>query len=157
MSHISEIAVKGVEGEADVVDLDAFAAAVESLGGTFHRGRRTYRCYPGGYVGDTKPPAWWNRSMWEKCDHAASFPGCDYDVGLVQVGAAYKVVLDYWSAGGLHAKLGGATAPLLTKAYADFRNAEIAHRSVLAEAARLGLAATSEQVSPGVRKVVVTF
>lgn len=157
MSHITEVAVAGVAGEVDVVDLDAFASAVGQLGGTFLRDQRTYACYPGGWVGDTKPPEWWDRSMWERCDHAAAFPDCEYEVGLVKVGGAYKVVMDYWHGGGLSKRLGGDSAPTLMKAYAEHRNATLAEEALLAEAARQGLAARVEQASPGVRKVVVSF
>lgn len=55
-----------IKGQIEVKDLEAFAAAVKEIGGCFHQGQRTYTMYQG------KQP----------CDHAASFPGVNYQVGL---------------------------------------------------------------------------
>lgn len=155
MSHITAVAVEGVEGESGVVDLDSFATAVAELGGEFKRGQKTYACYSGGWVGDTAPPAGWDPSMWGKCDHAASFPGCKYEIGLVPLDGTYRIMFDYYGADGLAKLLGGSTAPRLTALYAEVRNAVVAEERLLAEAAAEGLYATVESVAPGIRKVVV--
>lgn len=55
-----------IKAQIEVTDLKAFEAAITELGGTFHRGQKTYRMYQG-RIG---------------CDHAASFPGINYEVGL---------------------------------------------------------------------------
>jgi len=155
LSHIAEIAVKGVAGESLVRDLDALAAAARSLGGELLRGKRTYKCYPGGWVGDTRPPEWWTPDMWEKCDHAIAFEGCEYEVGVVASGGGHRLVFDFWRAGGLRERLGGDDAPRLMAAYADRRNMALARDALLAEAAAQGYAAEVVDVGPDVAKVVV--
>lgn len=58
-----------LKGNIEVKDLDAFAKAVQELGGTFHRNKNRYTMYQG------EMP----------CDHAASFPGVNYQIGLKEM------------------------------------------------------------------------
>mgnify|MGYP001774035533 CR=1 FL=1 len=53
-------------GQIEVKDLEAFAAAISELGGTFHQNKRSYTMYKGELP----------------CDHAASFPNVRYGIGL---------------------------------------------------------------------------
>lgn len=117
MSHITEIEI--AHDDNAVVDLEVLELAAEITGGQLVRDQKTYKCYPGGWMGDTKPPEWWSPEMWGKCDHAIRYPDCDYEVGLVERDGKFKIVWDYWSQGGLLDKLGGNEAPLLKTAIAN--------------------------------------
>jgi hypothetical protein len=141
VSHIATIA-------CEVRDLDAFEAAVRRLGGEFRRGQPTYRCYPGGYQGDTPLPAGMTLDQWGKCDHAARFAGCDYEVGLVrQPNGTYQLRWDYWSPGGLLHHLGGEAAPRLVQAYAV--------EKAKAEARRMGLEPAETTLADGTIKITL--
>lgn len=119
MSHIIDVKVKDEEGvEVDTSNLDAWELAAASLGGALVRNQKTYRCFSKGWVGDTPPPAGWDPSMWEKCEHAITFPGCRYEVGLVRMNGKLTPLFDYFTGEDrLKLKLGGMDAPLLSKAY----------------------------------------
>lgn len=131
MSHIATC-------EVVVNDLAAWQAGVERLGGTFHEGQKTHRWY-NLFIGDTPMPEGMTKADLGKCDHAASFPGCSYEVGLRDNhDGTFTMVYDYWQAGGLSRALGGDALPKLTQAYATERT--------LAEAEFHGHAVMSEEI-----------
>ena len=110
MSHIAKC-------EVVVNSIAAFRAAVEALGGTFHEGQKTHKWY-NIFVGDTPMPEGMTKADLGKCDHAASFPGCSYEVGLRANGdGTFTMAFDYWRAGGLSEALGGDALPKLCQAY----------------------------------------
>lgn len=152
MSHVATVAVK-------VTDLDALRAACTRLGGKFLEGQRSYRWF-GSWVGDTafsaemfdtaeefaKVRAMTPRDQKEymtaklgRCDHAMSFPGATYDVGVkVAADGSIRLEWDYYSQGGLTRVLGGDSAPKLSQAYAA--------EKMKIEARRMGHAVESEEV-----------
>jgi len=62
MSHV--VAIK-----LEVSDIDVLAAAVESLGCTFHRDQKQHR--------------YWSGKM-SPCEHAISVPGTRYQIGVIK-------------------------------------------------------------------------
>jgi hypothetical protein len=131
MSHVSDIKVV-------VDDLDALAAAAARLGGELVLGQKTYAWW-GRWVGDTPLPDGVSEADLGRCDHAIRFPGCTYEVGVTAIGdGTYKLQFDYWSSGGLAARLGGADAPRLVQAYGIERG--------IAQARALGYPVIGEEV-----------
>ncbi len=110
MSHIVTI-------KTQFRSLEAIKAAAERLGGTFHEGQQTYVWF-GQYMGDYPLPAGVAREDLGKCDHAISFPGCTYQLGIVKTGpTTFELRWDFWERA-IREKLGGEAAPLLKQAYA---------------------------------------
>jgi hypothetical protein len=93
-----------------------------------------------------------------ECHHMISFPGCDYEVGVVEMGdGTYRLVWDYVD-GALFNKLGGKDAPKLAEAYAKCR-AENKRIAQIAETYRAkGKKVTFESVpnSP-IKKLVIKW
>lgn len=91
MSHVADVA-------CDVQELDAFESAVQRYGGTLIRGKKTHRWY-GRFENDWNDQrAASNRrdpKTFGHCDHAVSFPGINYEIGLCanQTGG-YDLVYD---------------------------------------------------------------
>lgn len=73
MSHEIKVAI-------EVKDLKAFEQAIVELGGRFHKGQRTYTKYR-----EQAP-----------CDHAASFPGINYQIGLKANDASKRSFSPVW-------------------------------------------------------------
>jgi len=96
MSHVVTV-------QTEVSDLEAVRAAAEAMGGTFHVDQKTHQSY----------------YSKEKCDHAISFPGASYEVGI-KVGGDGKARLAYdpYPTGGLGRVLGGQKAEKLMQNYA---------------------------------------
>lgn len=69
MSHVVRMAVK-------ITSLSAAKKAVARLGGVFYEGQKTHRFYGRGQG---------------KCDHAFTFPGCEYEVGLLKLDSGPSV------------------------------------------------------------------
>jgi hypothetical protein len=113
MSHV-------VVMKTRILRLDALRKAVEKLGGTLQLGQKTYRWY-GRWMDDYhENDAAYRQGIkvedYGTCDHAISFPGCSYEVGVVQQGQEYALVWDYVDYG-LRDKLGGEKAERLMQAY----------------------------------------
>lgn len=122
MSHVADV-------QLQVLDLDALKAAVEGVGGIWHEGKTTHRWY-GRFLND------WNSEAeavnrrdpetFGKCLHAISFPGVNYEIGVVAhtSGKGYDLVYDNFGSGGSHdgqlleKKLGGAGLPAMKQGYA---------------------------------------
>lgn len=142
MSHVTESTTK-------VVDLDALEKAVVDLGGTFHRGQ-TQAAWWGSFVDDST--AW--RSMFTeeeaariaalpkaerqaiiekemaRCDHAISFPGCRYEIGVTQTeDGRFRLRYDEYD-GGLVEKV-GKNAGKLIKHYGVHRAVKEAQKARL--------------------------
>lgn len=130
MSHVVSIAI-------EFQDLDAIKAACRRLGWTFREGQGTYRWF-GHWVDDSPVPrhlfaeeAEYNRvvamsrdarrlymdQLLGHCEHAISVPGCDYEIGIQNVGGKWVPVWDWFHAGGLHTVMGTNGGPL-AQAYA---------------------------------------
>lgn len=105
MSHLAKI-------EIEIKDLSALKTAVQKLGYEFREDQQTYAWY-GRWVGDTPLPDGVSQDELGKCSHAIRVPGCKYEIGVVQKGAGYILLWDYWHAGGLSQKNVG----LLKQAY----------------------------------------
>ncbi len=132
MSHVATVDIK-------IKDLTALRQACEAAGGKFHEGKKTYNWY-GRWVGDTA----FTREMFEtveeyervlnmtagqqrehmtgllgRCHHAMSFPGANYEVGVVvQSNGEFRLMFDYYYDGGLSRVLGGDKLPKLMQHYA---------------------------------------
>jgi len=99
MSHISRI-------QLDVNNLNCLEKAVKKLGGTFHKNKTEFSYYAG---------------RKGKCLHAASFPNCSYDLGIVQGenNKSFGLEWDSFSQGGL-TKVLGTNADKLKQLYTSF-------------------------------------
>jgi hypothetical protein len=78
-----------IKGTIEVKDLTAFAKAIKELKGRFHKNKRSYTMYKG------QMP----------CDHAASFEGVNYEIGLKEEPTkrgTYTPVWDTYGSGGRH-------------------------------------------------------
>lgn len=108
MSHITEIKLK-------VKDLDALAAAAETLGFTFVEGKKTYRWY-NRFVNDSDEGRAFARERgveaMGRCEHvlrAKDHTSDDYEIGVVKAldGDGYTLAYDSWGPGKkLEAKAG---------------------------------------------------
>jgi len=117
MSHVVE------SKQVPILDLTAAEAAFKRIGGTMHRGQKTYKWY-GRWVGDTAaPPGYATHQEFldslGKCSHAVSFPGAGYEVGIVeQPDGSHKLQWDYYGPGGLMRFMGDKEAGKFQQAYA---------------------------------------
>jgi len=124
MSHITE-------ATAEVTDLECLKEAAQDLGGKLHENQKTHKWW-GRWVGDAPLPAGVKEEDLGKCDHAISFPGCEYEVGVVkQANDKYALRYDYYATGGLERKLGGKNAELLMQNYGVRKAVKQAHRQRL--------------------------
>jgi hypothetical protein len=100
MSHVSKI-------EIQVNDLEALQAACERLGGKFLHGKTRYEWF-GQFMRDWPLPDGIKEEDLGKCQHAMSFPGARYEVGVVPTknGKGYTLLFDFWRSGGLDKVLG---------------------------------------------------
>jgi hypothetical protein len=97
LSHITDVRINA-DGETSIVDLDALIRAVLILGGIFHKGVKKFRWW----LRDMKDSLWPDFVIRDgrtggivkpgECHHMISFPGCDYEVGVVEMGATVAVV-----------------------------------------------------------------
>ena len=117
MSHVADV-------NLHITDLDALETAVREAGGELHRDQRTHRWY-GRSVGgatSTRDPR-----TFGKCEHAISFPGIQYQIGVVKhpSGTGFDLAYDNWGNDGQHdgqrleKKIGGPEAPVLRQGYAS--------------------------------------
>lgn len=152
MSHVVSIAV-------EFKDLDAIKAACQRLGFTFREGQRTYKWY-GHWVDDSPVPRHlFSEAEYEritrmdkthrqafmndvlgKCQHAIRVPGCEYEIGLIQIGEKWVPVWDWYCSDNLGEVLGQDGGPL-AQAYA-VEKAKI-------EATQRGYPVVEEQLSDG--------
>jgi len=96
MSHISKI-------NLEVNNLPCLEKAVKKLGGTFHKNKTEFSYYAG---------------RKGKCLHAASFPNCSFDLGIIKgENNDYVLQWDSYSSGGL-SKVLGENANKLKQTYA---------------------------------------
>lgn len=98
MSHVARM-------EIEVTNLKALARAAVRLGGTMVLDQQTHQ----GYYGAK-----------EKCDHAITFPGCKYEVGVVKlIGRAQESYALQWDSyeSALAEKMGGHGGNALIQAY----------------------------------------
>lgn len=100
MSHIAKI-------HLEIKDLDALAAAAESLGCELVRGQKDFLWYAG-----RRNP----------CDHAIRVKNAKrrtYEIGVIADGeGSFRLECDFWDSGGLE-DIVGAEAKKLRQAYAE--------------------------------------
>lgn len=120
MSHIGEV-------QLHIMDLDALELAVTEAGGIFHRGKTDHRWYGRSVGGNTSRR---DPKTFGKCEHAISFPGINYEIGVIkhESGVGFDLAYDNWGSGGstygqhdgqlLEQRIGGANAPVLRQGYA---------------------------------------
>lgn len=123
MSHVASI-------ELEIRDLDALAAACESLGLELVRDQKTYNWW-GTSVGDTPLPVGYAKEELGKCQHAIRIKGTNlngsinrreaYEIGLSarRDGKAGFIMLwdTYQGGNGLVEKVGGEKAEKLCQGY----------------------------------------
>jgi len=110
MSHIATVKTK-------FRDLDCIEQAAHRLGGKLARGQKQHRWF-GQWVGDTPMPAGVSEQDLGHCDHAISFPGAKYEVGVVdQHDGTFSLRWDYYGSGGLMKHMGNANGDRFTQAY----------------------------------------
>lgn len=111
MSHIADVRMQ-------IKDLDALRSAVEALGGTLVMGQKTHRWF-GKFLNDwDSDRAAVNRrnsNTFGLCEHAITFAGIDYEIGVVKDGESYELIYDTYG-GALDAKL-GVGLPMLKQGY----------------------------------------
>jgi len=134
MSHISKI-------ELEIMDLSVLRQACGRLGLEFVKDQRTYAWY-GRWVGDTPLPEDVSIDELGRCDHAITAPGASYEIGVVRKGKSYRLIWDYYQAGGLN-KVIGKDGGLLKQAYA-VEKAKL-------EARRKGYSVTETATDTGLR------
>lgn len=94
MSHLAKIEMK-------VKNLDSLAQASKNLGGVFNKNQTEFK---------------WYSIEKGKCDHAISFKGASYEIGVIKEGSVYNLSLDNFYSGGLP-KFVGNNAGLLKQEY----------------------------------------
>lgn len=139
MSHIVKI-------ETKIKDLVALKLACKSLGFEFVEGQRTYAWF-GRWVGDTPMPEGLKVEDLGKCTHAIRVPGAKYEVGVMSTSSGYELRWDYFSSGGLLARLGGQKAGRLVQAYAVEKTKR--------EASRRGQVVKTQTLSDGSVKLTL--
>lgn len=105
MSHISKI-------DISITNLNCLKKTIQFLGGTFHENKTEFKYYAGSKG---------------KCNHAASFPNCSYELGIVKSkdNKSFGLEWDSYSSGGL-SRLLGMQAEKLKQKYAYFLTKETA-------------------------------
>jgi hypothetical protein len=96
--------------------LAGLEAAAGRLGGQFLKGQKSYKWY-GHWVGDTPMSEGINEKDLGKCDHAISFPGASYTVGVCKTKEGFELRWDYWGSGGLLKHMGDQKGKRFTQAY----------------------------------------
>lgn len=116
MSHVADVDIK-------IKDLEAAALAAKAVGGELKLGQKTHKWY-GQFMND------WNSQdaaakrrdpkTFGKCDHAITFPGIDYEIGLCkETDGSFTAVYDNWGSGKKIADAcGGLKLPKLKDEYA---------------------------------------
>ena len=107
MSHVEKI-------EIEIKSFDILKKAVERLGGSVLN-KKTYVWY-GRHVGDYPMPEGFTEQDLGKCDYALNFPGCRYEVGVVNRNGKSQLLWDFYDRS-LLIKLGNGGG-LLKQAYA---------------------------------------
>lgn len=111
MSHIADV-------QMQIKDLDALRSAVEALGGKLVLGQKTHRWF-GKFLNDwNSDRAAVNRrdsNTFGTCEHAITFKGIDYEIGVVKDGESYELIYDTYG-GALEQKL-GVGLPKLKQGY----------------------------------------
>lgn len=111
MSHIADV-------QMQIKDLDALRSAVEALGGKLVLGQKTHRWF-GKFLNDwNSERAAVNRrdsNTFGTCEHAITFKGIDYEIGVVKDGESYELIYDTYG-GALEQKL-GVGLPKLKQGY----------------------------------------
>lgn len=118
--------------KCEITHLTALKFAVERLGGILHLGQRTYKWW--GYsVEDYPIPKGMTKDDLGKCQHAISFPGCEYEIGVTNLFSekGYQLVWDFID-DKLQKKVGGQDACKLVQAYAIEEAKQIAQEQGLA-------------------------
>lgn len=111
MSHVAKIKI-------EIKDMQALRAACKRLGLEFVEGQKQYAWY-GRHVGDYPLPEGFTAQDMGRCEHAIKVPGAKYEIGLCKRRdgkPGYTLLWDFYSAGGLEAKL-GANGQKLVQAY----------------------------------------
>lgn len=113
MSHIKV-------SETTFIDLESLFEVLQEMGGVVHRDKLTHAWY-GTDMRDTAMPDWMPRRDMGKCLHCVSFPGIEYEVGIVKdphVENAYRLAFDYWGPGEPLLEILGGKEP--TKVIANY-------------------------------------
>lgn len=144
MSHVVEIAV-------EIRDLDALAAAAQSIGMTLTRHASEYKWF-GRWVGDYALPAGSAKEDLGKCSHKLSVTGKPnaYEIGLVarrDGRPGYSLLFDFWSGGNGLEAVAGKRCQKLVQAY----SVEVVKR----QAALQGYRATVQPQADGSQRVVL--
>ena len=109
MSHVTTI------DSDEVYDLASIIEMCRNEGWEFLKKQKNYAWY-GRHVGDYPLPAAFTIGDMGKCTHAIRVPGASYEIGVVFKGGQWRLIYDFYSAGGLHTKL-GKNGGLLKQAY----------------------------------------
>jgi hypothetical protein len=109
VSHVTTI------DSEEVYDLVSIAEMCKNEGWEFLKNKTTYKWY-GRHVGDYPLPAGFTVQDMGQCDHVIHVPGASYEIGVVLKNGQWRLIYDFYSAGGLHTRL-GKNAGLLKQAY----------------------------------------
>lgn len=147
MSHVVELRLAGLPGEEHVRDLESLKSAVAAMGGVWHEGKHDPKWW-GRDMRDSVWPDWLTADMMDRFDHAFSFPGVRYEVGVMKRGDAYHVVFD-WVDGALSRKLGGPSAEHLSRMYVGARQQSQAVAALTRTAHQQGYQVVKKKLDSG--------
>jgi hypothetical protein len=109
MSHVTTI------DSDEVYDLVSIIEMCKNERWAFLKNQANYAWY-GRHVGDYPLPAGFTVQDMGTCTHAIRVPGASYEIGVVFKSGQWRLIYDFYSAGGLDSKL-GQNAGLLKQAY----------------------------------------
>lgn len=109
MSHVTTIETH------EVYNLAALKQMCRDMGWEWQEGQVAYRWY-GQFMGGYPLPAGFKAEELGRCDHAIRIPGARYEIGVVRRDGEWKLLWDFYSAGGLQQRL-GKDAGLLKQSY----------------------------------------
>lgn len=119
MSHVTKIAVS-------INDLESLKQAAHEMGGLFIEGKTTYGWF-GRHVGDYPLPEGITKEQLGKCSHAIMLPGCQYEIGVVQMpDGNYTLLYDFWGPGQQLKKQFGDNLKGLVQMYSVYRATNVA-------------------------------
>jgi hypothetical protein len=139
MSHVSEIHME------ESYHLPSLKQMCRDMEWEWRENQNNYRWF-GLHVGDYPIPKGFSVSDMGKCNHAIRIPGADYEVGVVYKNGEWKLLWDFWGAGGLQRVL-GKEGGLLKQAYGIAKAKFTARRN--------GKFARVKQGNNGWKKVVI--
>lgn len=153
MSHVADV-------QMQIKDLPALKRAVETMGGTFIEGQRTFRWY-GRFLNDWRE----GRSVAEraavnrvnpenfgKCEHAIAIPGCGYEIGVIKRadGQGFELIYDEFGEGRkLLEWLGGEKYSMIKSHY----GAQVSSRELSRKGYRVSIGRNTQTGRPVVNAI----